>query len=80
MKVDWDESWLRWKSIEMKVDWDESRFLMIKVDWLIDYIVYPHSCGCGYIKKRCGYIGFGDIRCGYIKKRCGYIYTYPHLF
>ena len=32
-KVDWDESWLRWKSIEMKVDWDESQFLMIKVDW-----------------------------------------------
>ena len=30
-KVDWDESWLRWKSIEMKVDWDESQFLMIKV-------------------------------------------------
>ena len=29
--------------------------------------------GCGYIKKRCGYIGFDDIRCGYIKKRCGYI-------
>ena len=22
-KVDWDESWWRWKSIEMKVDWDE---------------------------------------------------------
>ena len=39
-----------------------------------------HFCGCGYIKKRCGYIGFDDMRCGYIKKRCGYIYTYPHLF
>ena len=66
MKVDWGESWLRWKLIEMKVNWDESRFR-----W---------KCGCGYIKKRCGYIGFGDIRCGYIKKRCGYIHTYPHLF
>ena len=47
-------------------------------DWLERLMT--HSCGCGYIKKRCGYIGFGDIRCGYIKKRCGYIYTYPHLF
>ena len=43
------------------------------------FIVYPHSCGCGYIHKRCGYIDIGDIRCGYIKMRCGYIDIYPHL-
>ena len=39
-----------------------------------------HFCGCGYIKKRCGYIGFDDTRCGYIEERCGYIITSPHLF
>ena len=36
-KVDWDESQLRWKLIEMKVDWDESwlrwKLIEMKVDW-----------------------------------------------
>ena len=38
----------------------------------------PDDVGCGYMKKRCGYIGFDHARCGYIEKRCGYIETSPH--
>ena len=63
------------KLIEEKVDCWESCLMRKLFD-----VVYPHSCGCGYFDKRCGYIGFGHIRCGYIKRRCGYIHTYPHLF
>ena len=83
LKVDWWESQLMRKSIDKKVDWWESQLMRKSIDVFsisTSFIVYPHSCGCGYIDKRCGYIGFGHIRCGYIKRRCGYIHTYPHLF
>ena len=58
---------------ERKREWEKVRMrLSVKVQSV--------KCGCGYIKKRCGYIGFDDIRCGYIKKRCWYIWTSLHLF
>ena len=36
MKVDWGESWLRWKLIEMKVDWDESWLRWKSIEMKVD--------------------------------------------
>ena len=36
IKVDWDESWLRWKLIEMKVDWDESWLKWKSIEMKVD--------------------------------------------
>ena len=45
---------------ERKREWEKVRMrLSVKVQSV--------KCGCGYIKKRCGYIGFDDTRCGYIE-------------
>ena len=51
----------------ISVDCERKRERMIY--WWFEVLVTDRQtdCGCGYIEKRCGYIGFDDTRCGYIE-------------
>ena len=76
-----EQSWLMRVDERLMNEWWMTDEWLMNDWWMTDeQLMNGWFKRCGYIKKRCGYIGFGDIRCGYIKKRCGYIHTYPHLF